>query len=79
MKKLVTMREALRDRHLLADALPGPSWSAWRVVEPAIYSKQMGWVGAGTTNAGSRSTTQAYYDWMNSGAAYWPGSGPKEW
>jgi hypothetical protein len=49
------------------------------VVEPAIFSKQMGWVGAGTTTGGSRSTTQAYYDWMNSGAACWPGSGPKEW
>ena len=32
MKKLVTMREALRDRHLLGDALPGDSWSAWRVL-----------------------------------------------
>jgi hypothetical protein len=32
MKKLVTMREALRDQHLLGDALPGPSWSAWRTL-----------------------------------------------
>jgi hypothetical protein len=32
MKKLVTMREALRDRHLLGDALPGDSWSAWRTL-----------------------------------------------
>jgi hypothetical protein len=54
MKKLVTMREALRDRHLLADALPGPSWSAWRVLliaacgealtpdERAVFSKLTG-------------------------------------
>jgi hypothetical protein len=28
-----------------------------------------------------KSTTQAYYDWMNGGGggAYWPGSGPKDW
>ena len=32
MKRLVTMREALRDRHLLGDALPGDSWSAWRTL-----------------------------------------------
>jgi hypothetical protein len=32
MKKLVGMREALRDRHLLGDALPGDSWSAWRML-----------------------------------------------
>jgi hypothetical protein len=32
MKKLVPMREALRDRHLLGDALPGDSWSAWRTL-----------------------------------------------
>ena len=32
MNKLVTMREALRDRHLLGDALPGDSWSAWRTL-----------------------------------------------
>jgi phage terminase large subunit-like protein len=60
-------------------AVQRPHVEAPKIVEPGIYSKQMGWVGAGTTNAGGRSTTQAYYDWMNSGAAYWPGSGPKEW
>ena len=32
MKKLCTMREALRDPHLLGDALPGDSWSAWHVL-----------------------------------------------
>ena len=32
MKKLVSMRDALSDRALLADALPGDSWSAWRVI-----------------------------------------------
>lgn len=32
MKKLVTLREALNDARLLADALPGPSWFAWRVL-----------------------------------------------
>jgi hypothetical protein len=32
MKKLCTMREALRDRHLLGDALPGDSWSSWRTL-----------------------------------------------
>jgi hypothetical protein len=32
MKKLVSMREALADPHLLGDALPGDSWSAWRTL-----------------------------------------------
>jgi hypothetical protein len=32
MKKRSTMREALADPALLGHALPGPSWSAWRVL-----------------------------------------------
>jgi hypothetical protein len=32
MKKLATMRDALSDPALLADALPGPSWAALRVI-----------------------------------------------
>jgi hypothetical protein len=32
MRKIVTMREALSDPKLLADALPGASWLAWRIL-----------------------------------------------
>jgi hypothetical protein len=32
MRKLTSMREALADKALLADALPGESWSAWRTI-----------------------------------------------
>jgi hypothetical protein len=32
MKKLATMRDALSDPALLAGALPGESWAAWRVI-----------------------------------------------
>jgi hypothetical protein len=41
MKKLVTMREALRDRHLLGDALPGDSWSAWRTLLIAVCGESL--------------------------------------
>jgi hypothetical protein len=34
----------------------------------------------GAEPAPGKTTTQAYYDWMNGGGgAYWPGSGPKDW
>ena len=34
----------------------------------------------GAEPAPGKSTTQAYYDWMNGGGgAHWPGSGPKDW
>ena len=32
MKPAVTLRHALEDPQLLAGALPGPSWQAWRVL-----------------------------------------------
>ena len=47
-----------------------------KIVSPAIFSKQMGWIGTGAANT----TTQAYYDWVNGGGgSHWPGSGPREW
>ena len=36
MKPLFTMRHALGDPALLADAMKGPSWDAWRVLLIAI-------------------------------------------
>jgi hypothetical protein len=34
----------------------------------------------GAEPAPGKTTTQAYYDWMNGGGgSYWPGSGPKDW
>jgi hypothetical protein len=35
----------------------------------------------GAEPAPGKTTTQAYYDWMNGGGGspYWPGSGPKDW
>lgn len=41
MKKLVTMREALADKALLADALPGKSWAAWRVLLIAACGEKL--------------------------------------
>ena len=49
------------------------------IVSPAFYSRQMGWIGTGAANTAGKSTTQAYYDWVNGGGSYWPGSGPREW
>jgi hypothetical protein len=51
-----------------------------KIVSPAFYSRQMGWIGTGAANTTGKSTTQAYYDWVNGGGgSYWPGSGPREW
>ena len=51
-----------------------------KYVEPAFYSKQAGWIGAGAESQTGKSTTQAYYDWVNGGGgSHWPGSGPREW
>jgi hypothetical protein len=41
MKKLATMREALSDPELLAHALPGPSWNAWRILLIASVGEQL--------------------------------------
>ena len=41
MRKLVTIREALSDRALLADALPGDSWAAWRILLIAIVGEAL--------------------------------------
>jgi hypothetical protein len=41
MRKLVTIRKALSDATLLADALPGESWHAWRVVLIAIVGEAL--------------------------------------
>jgi len=45
-------------------------------VEPAIYSKQAGWIGSGASSD-TRSTTAKFYEWV--GGSHWPGSGPREW
>jgi hypothetical protein len=39
MRKLVTMRQALSDATLLRDALPGPSWHAWRVLLISMFGE----------------------------------------
>jgi hypothetical protein len=41
MKKLTTMREALSDPALLADALPGLSWRAWRILLIAAAGERL--------------------------------------
>jgi hypothetical protein len=41
MKKIVTMRQALSDPALLADALPGDSWSAWRTILIACMGEEL--------------------------------------
>jgi hypothetical protein len=51
MKKLTTMRKALSDPQLLADALPGRSWSAWRVLLIAAMGESL--------NASERKVFQA--------------------
>jgi hypothetical protein len=58
-----------------AAARPTPKF-----VEPAVYSKQLGWIGSGAANTAGKSATQAYYDWLSGGGgSHWPGSGPREW
>ena len=41
MKKLTSMRAALADTRLLADALPGPSWRCWRVLLIAAMGERL--------------------------------------
>jgi hypothetical protein len=41
MRKTVTMRQALSDRQLLADALPGDSWLSWRVLNIAAMGEAL--------------------------------------
>jgi hypothetical protein len=41
MRKLVTMRQALGDATLLADALPGTSWASWRILLIAIVGEAL--------------------------------------
>ena len=41
MKILFPMRKALSDPQLLADALPGPSWSSWRVLLIAAAGERL--------------------------------------
>jgi hypothetical protein len=48
------------------------------IVSPAFYSKQLGWIGAGESNATGKSATQLFYE-SGGGGSYWPGSGPREW
>jgi hypothetical protein len=50
------------------------------IVEPAFYSRQMGWIGAGAENTAGKSATQLFYENGGyGGGSYWPGSGPREW
>jgi phage terminase large subunit-like protein len=47
-------------------------------VQPGVWSKTGGWIS--DPMGAPRSTTQAYYDWMNNSAAQWPGSpGTRDW
>ena len=41
MRKLVSMRAALGDDELLGKALPGDSWSAWKIVLTAIMGERL--------------------------------------
>src|SRR6516225_3836264 len=50
------------------------------IVEPAFYSRQMGWIGSGAANTAGKSATQLFYENGGyGGGSYWPGSGPREW
>src|SRR6516164_42385 len=50
------------------------------LVEPAFYSRQMGWIGSGAANTAGKSATQLFYENGGyGGGSYWPGSGPREW
>jgi hypothetical protein len=41
VKKLVSLREALEDPDLLAGALPGESWTSWRILLIAIVGETL--------------------------------------
>lgn len=51
-----------------------------KFVQPGIWSKTSGWI-SDPLGGGTRSTTQAFYDYYNNGGggAHWPGSGPRDW
>ena len=48
------------------------------IVQPGVWSKNYGWLSDPVPN-NAKSTTARYYDWINGGGSYWPGSGPREW
>jgi hypothetical protein len=51
-----------------------------KFVEPAVYSKQLGWIGSGAANTAGKSATQLFYENGGyGGGSPWPGSGPREW
>jgi opacity protein-like surface antigen len=51
-----------------------------KIVSPAFYSRQMGWIGTGAANTAGKSATQLFYENGGyGGGSYWPGSGPREW
>jgi hypothetical protein len=41
MKRLYTMRQALADKALVADAMPGETWKAWRVLLIAAVGERL--------------------------------------
>jgi hypothetical protein len=49
-----------------------------KIVSPAFYSRQMGWIGTGSSTAG-KTATQLFYENGGYATGHWPGSGPKEW
>jgi hypothetical protein len=50
-----------------------------KIVSPAFYSKQMGWIGTGAETTGKTATQLFYESGGYGGGSYWPGSGPREW
>jgi phage terminase large subunit-like protein len=47
-----------------------------KIVEPAIYSKQMGWLGTGAANTAGKSATALFFEHggYSGGGSHWPGS-----
>jgi hypothetical protein len=54
-----------------------------KIVEPAIYSKQIGWIGTGAANTAGKSATALFYEngCYSGGGSHWPGSNPagRDW
>jgi hypothetical protein len=58
-----------------AAARPTPKF-----VAPAVYSKQLGWIGSGAADRAGKSATQLFYENGGyGGGSHWPGSGPMDW
>jgi len=54
-----------------------------KIVEPAVYSKQLGWLGTGAANTAGKSATALFFEHggYSGGGSHWPGSNPagRDW